>query len=168
MGFVERGAFHAPTQRNSQQLTTELIGPRVVRAAKKLAGIAAAMGDELGAFVRTAVIQDIDLAIAIARHDDVLVADAACNVIAWILYLAFMTHINPGLAVDTIHFKLENFRVGINPLMHAVWADQTRNFFVANAHAVLRTVQESFLKNQFITTRNRAIAVTGRRCPLMA
>ncbi|MNS44366.1 hypothetical protein D3C72_768080 [compost metagenome] len=117
-------------------LAVEFEGPGVIRAAEKFADTAVTVGHQFGALVRAAVVQHADLLVGAAHHDHVLIANARGVIVAGVLHLAYMADVDPGVAVDTLHFQLEQGRVGVDALVNAVLADQGSDLLVGRYHGM--------------------------------
>ena len=121
---VEPRAFIALDGGDAFETAVELEHPGVVGAAEQLARIALARGADLRAAMRAAVVQHVDLAVPVARHQHRLAADAGEIVVARVLHLALVADIDPQLFEDPLHFKIEDPGIHIGFAMHPVGLDQ--------------------------------------------
>src|SRR5262249_37779188 len=128
-----------------------VIAPAVIAAAELLR-IAARVGDDLRPAVGALVVDDVDAAVAVAREQHGLGADARRDEIARVLHLAFMADIDPGALEDALHLERENRWIGIKIAMHAVRLDELRE----HRRAVLRHggASQSLLASQRGWRRN--------------
>jgi hypothetical protein len=74
--------------------------------------------------VRSAILEHIDLAVAMAGHDDRLASDLRGVVIARLWDLAFVSHVDPGSAEEAIHLQLVYVRIDIYSAVNAFRLDQ--------------------------------------------
>ena len=71
-----------------------------------------------------AVVERTNNPVAVARHDQRTQAELGGDVIIDIGNLAFVGEIDPGAAKDVAHLGVEDRRVGIEPLMNAIFLNQ--------------------------------------------
>jgi hypothetical protein len=81
-----------------------------------------------------AVEQHVDGTVAVAHHDHGLAAELGGDVVAGLPHLAGMANIKPGAAEDALHFKLEDFGIGVDVAVHPSGLDQDRDISVSVAH----------------------------------
>ena len=122
--LVQAGVFIAFFQRNGEQRAVCFVGPRMVGAAKELAGVAAGGADQFGAFVGAAVHHDAHAVVAVTDHDQRATANFVGDPVASVGELTFMAHVVPGVGKKVFLLELKNFGVNVEVAVHAVGLHQ--------------------------------------------
>ncbi|MCY1235623.1 hypothetical protein D9M72_482460 [compost metagenome] len=76
------------------------------------------------AAVRTAVVQKMDPAFAVTRHEDRLGPDRLHHVVVGLGHFAFMADVDPGAKPDLAQLFFEDRRVGVERAVYLVLSDQ--------------------------------------------
>jgi hypothetical protein len=103
-----------------------LESPAVIHAHEPLS-VAGPVRTYERAFVRTAVLEHIDLAVTVAHHNHRLAPHLCREVVTPLRNLAFVPDIIPGPTEDAIHFQLEHCRVCEHPAVNAFRLDEAIN-----------------------------------------
>ena len=98
--------------RYAAQGAVETVTPAVIRADKAV-GFAAAVFADGGGAVATAVQQDVDIAFAIAYHDDRLRSDHGGLKAARVGDFTFVPDPDPGLVKNLLNLQGENVAGGV-------------------------------------------------------
>jgi hypothetical protein len=80
--------------------------------------------------VRTAILEYIDLAVAMAGHDDRLASNLRRVVVTRLRNLAVVSHVDPASAEDTVHLQFVYAGIDIYPAMNAFRLDQATDLGV--------------------------------------
>jgi hypothetical protein len=96
----------------------------MVRTDEVMTGIAHMPVRQHGTAMRAAIEQHMERAIIAAHQNHRLAANLECGEIALILYLAFMTSINPALVKNVVDFLLEDLFTCIAGLVNPISIDQ--------------------------------------------
>src|SRR6185312_1059280 len=123
IGEIDRRALIASLHRNAAQRAVGAVGPAVIAAAEE-ADIALAIAHHFGAAMAAAIMEHIDLAVAVPAYHHRLSADGCGDIIARVLHLALMPDPYPGAAEDALHLNLEKGGIDIDVAMNAVGLDQ--------------------------------------------
>ncbi len=100
--------------------------PGVIGAGEGLVDMAVAIAADHRAAMRAAVIEHMDLAVAVAHHHHRLAADLDGVIVARLRHLRFMPAIDPDLVEDVVHLHREDGGVAVERMMDAVRLDKTR------------------------------------------
>ncbi len=138
VALLELGALVALGERNLPERAVGAEGPGVIRAAEELAGVAAGLGGDAGALVRTAVVQHMHGAVAVAHHQDRRGADGGAEIVALVRHLAVVADIDPGVGEQVLHLELEHLLVEIDVAMDLGLADQIADGLAVAAVSVHR------------------------------
>ena len=125
LGLLQRGAFVAFFKGDCQQATVGFEGPGVVRAAEELAGVALSINGDLRAFVRTPVMQYMDLIVRVAYLNNRLTANLCGEVVTFVWGLALVSDKHPGVGKQVLHFQLINRLAGIYVTVYLMAVKQT-------------------------------------------
>ena len=102
----------ASSHRDRFEIAIRLERPAVVAAAK-YRGVALVFVANNRTAMTAAVEDHIDFAIRVTRHDERLVADSDCDVVACVRHQALMAHIDPGSSEYPRHLQIKHVRVEI-------------------------------------------------------
>ncbi len=131
-------------------------GERAVRAerpgvigTRQQAARAAVDHAEPRAAMGTAVVQHVDLPVAVAGHDHLVRGEAGAHEIARLLELALVRHVDPQPAEDALLFEREYRRVGIGAAMHVIRPHHVPDVLTAERRNRVGIVHENRLAPQF-------------------
>jgi hypothetical protein len=68
--------------------------------------------------MRALIMQNIDVSVGIAGHDQRLAADLGAEIIAGVFYLALVADVDPGDTEDVSHLEFENIGIGVQAAMN--------------------------------------------------
>ena len=122
--LFQPGVLVALAQRDREQRAVGLERPGMIWTAEEFPGVAAGVDGDARALVRAAVVEDVHHAVAVADHQDRLLADRRAIIIACVGHLAVVTDINPRVGEQMLHLQVENFLVDVNVAMDLGFAHQ--------------------------------------------
>ena len=108
----------------------------MVRTNEVMTGIAHMPVCQHGPTMRAAVEQHMERVIITAHQNHRLAANLECGEIALVLYLAFVTGIDPALVKDVFDFLLKDLFTCVTGLVNPVSVNQTFNQGFARCVAV--------------------------------
>ncbi len=114
---------HACAMRHVVECTVEPELPGVIRAYETGAVALTDVADACAA-MGAAIDQRVDPAVAVARDDHLLAAQPGQHEIAGCAQLAFMREKNPAVPEDAFHLQREDFWIGVDAPMHAIFVHQ--------------------------------------------
>src|SRR5258705_10761285 len=92
--------------------------------AREGARVALVIGTDLVAAMRTAIEQQIDLALLVAGHDDGLRADRLDHEVVRLRHLALVPDIDPGAVPDVLQLSFEDRGIAVERAVYPVRPDQ--------------------------------------------
>src|SRR6266851_856870 len=120
---LAEGFVIAPGVRHPNQVAAIIVGPSVVGASERVRVAAIALTDGVAA-MDTAVEQEANLAVLVARNDYGLQANLAGHVIAGLRYFTFMRDVDPFVIPDLFDLFVEDFGVVIKTAADSVVENQ--------------------------------------------
>ena len=81
--------------------------------------------------MRAAVVQNVDFAVLMARHQHFMLGQAGADEVARIAQLAFVSDVKPQPAENSLLLKREHLRVGIGAAMDMIRSHQRANIVAA-------------------------------------
>ncbi len=122
IGQVEILAVTA-RHRHRVEVAVGLECPAVIAAAEQLRVALGVVAND-GAAMSAAVVDHVDLAVAVPRQHDRMLADPRGDEVAGLRHLAFVADIDPASTEDLVHLQVEHFRVEVERTVHPVAVDQ--------------------------------------------
>jgi len=125
----------AMIERHCLDAAVEMVSPAVI-AADEFRRLALVGGHDHRAPVGALVVDHPHRALLVAHQNDGLAAHARGKIVARLLNLTLVPHINPRGAEDAVHFQLEDGGIGVDAAVHASGRDQPIKLGIDIAHRV--------------------------------
>ena len=95
----------------------------MVGTTKELACVALSVNHNLGPFMRTPIVEHMNIVRLMAHLDHRLIANLRGKVVTLRRCLTFMANEHPRVGEDVLHFKLVDILIDVDIAVNLIWLD---------------------------------------------